>query len=247
MSVITEYVGQRIRKSRKGKGLTLDDFAKKIGKSKATVSKYENGTISLDIETLLVIADALEMDVKSLIDYKSPNVRQKALPKDSFFNQSRYYMYYYDGRIKKVVRSLIDLAMSDNDPEGQRIDVTLYMGLDNFNDTKKSQHIFEGRLLPYDTITHISLTNQINKTEKLYLCVLNPMHAHSPAIGILSGIASNPFFAPIGIKILISKNQLAEDAAFRSAIELNKEDSRNFKTYNMMVINRPNSLFLTEK
>ena len=28
MSVITEYVGQRIRKSRKGKGLTIDDFAK---------------------------------------------------------------------------------------------------------------------------------------------------------------------------------------------------------------------------
>lgn len=247
MSVITEYVGQRIRKSRKGKGLTIDDFAKMINKSKATVSKYENGSISLDIETLLDIADALEMDVKSLVDYKSPNIKPMALPKGSFFDQSRYYMYYYDGRIKKVVRSVIDLTMQSDEEKGQYIDATLYMGLDNFANTEKSQHIFEGRLLPYDTITHISLTNQINKTERLYLCVLNPMHAHSPAVGILSGIASSPFFAPIGIKILISKNQLAEDAAFRSVIELNKEDSKNLKYYNMMVINRPSSLFLTEK
>lgn len=247
MSVITEYVGQRIRKSRKGKGLTIDDFAKMINKSKATVSKYENGSISLDIETLLDIADALEMDVKSLVDYKSPNIKSMALPKGSFFDQSRYYMYYYDGRIKKVVRSVIDLTMQNDEEKGQYIDATLYMGLDNFANTEKSQHIFEGRLLPYDTITHISLMNQINKTERLYLCVLNPMHAHSPAVGILSGIASSPFFAPIGIKILISRNQLTEDAAFRSVIELNKEDSKNFKYYNMMVINRPSSLFLTEK
>lgn len=247
MSMITEHVGQRIRKSRKGKGLTLDDFARKIGKSKATVSKYENGTIALDIETLLAIADALEMDVKSLIDYKSPNIRQKALPKDTFFDQSNYYMYYYDGRIKKVVRSLLELTLSDDESAGQKIEATLYMGLDNFNNTDKSQHIFEGRLLPYDTITHISLTNQINKTERLYLCVLNPMHAHAPAVGIMSGIASNPFFAPMGMKIIISKNQLAEDAAFRNTVELSKSEYKNFKAYNMMVINRPTSLFLTEK
>lgn len=246
MSEISIYVGQRIRKSRKGKGLTIDEFAKKINKSKATVSKYENGAIVLDVETLLDIADALEMDVRSLMDYKSPNVKPKALPVDSFFNQSRYYMYYYDGRVKKVVRSVIDLRVDDSSDEN-RIEATLYMGLDNFGNTEKSQHIFEGRLLPYDTITHISLTNQINKTERLYLCVLNPMHAHSPAVGIMSGIASSPFFAPMGIKILVSKNQLAEDEAFKSVIEMGKEDTKNLKNYNMMVINRPSSLFLTEK
>jgi hypothetical protein len=73
------------------------------------------------------------------------------------------------------------------------------------------------------------------------------MHAHTPAVGIMSGIASNPFFAPMGMKIIISKNQLAEDAAFRNTVELSKSEYKNFKAYNMMVINRPTSLFLTEK
>ena len=40
MSKITEHVGDRIRRGRKGKGLTIDEFAKMINKSKATVSKY---------------------------------------------------------------------------------------------------------------------------------------------------------------------------------------------------------------
>ena len=142
---------------------------------------------------------------------------------------------------------MLELSLSEDEEGSQQIDATLYMGLDNFASTEKSQHIFEGQMQPYDTITHVNLVNQINKTERLYLCILNPMHAHSPAVGILSGIASSPFFAPIGLKILISKHQLSEDAAFKSAIELNKEDSRNFKYYNMMVINRPSSLFLNEK
>ena len=127
------------------------------------------------------------------------------------------------------------------------IEVILYIGLETFNNTEKCQHIFEGEMKPYDTITHVNLTNQINATEKLYMCILNPMHAHSPAVGIMSGIASNPFFAPIAFKILISKRQLVEDAIFKSVIELNKEDNRNFKYYNMMIINRPSSLFLNEK
>ena len=105
----------------------------------------------------------------------------------------------------------------------------------------------DGRVVMYDIIQVGIRLHNINKTERLYLCVLNPMHAHAPAVGIMSGIASNPFFAPMGMKIIISKNQLAEDAAFRNTVELSKSEYKNFKAYNMMVINRPTSLFLTEK
>lgn len=245
MSVITQHIGKRIRKSRKSKGLTIDEFSKMINKSKATVSKYENGTIAIDIDTLLDIADVLDMELKSLIDYNSPNVKPTPLPSNSFFNQPIFYLYYYDGRIKDIVRAQMHLSIPSEN--ANHIEVILYIGLETFNNTEKCQHIFEGEMKPYDTITHVNLTNQINATEKLYMCILNPMHAHSPAVGIMSGIASNPFFAPIAFKILISKRQLVEDAIFKSVIELNKEDNRNFKYYNMMIINRPSSLFLNEK
>ena len=58
---IQQYVGENIRKFRLAHGLTLDEVAARIYKSKSTVSKYENGTISLDIATLEDIANALDV------------------------------------------------------------------------------------------------------------------------------------------------------------------------------------------
>ena len=70
MKEISIHVGQKIRLYRKMKGLTIEVFAGMIHKSKATVSKYENGDISIDIETLFVIAQALEIPVNKLFEFR---------------------------------------------------------------------------------------------------------------------------------------------------------------------------------
>ena len=70
MKEVSIHVGQRIRLYRKTKNLTIETFAGMIHKSKATVSKYENGDISIDIETLFTIAQALGVPVNQLIDYE---------------------------------------------------------------------------------------------------------------------------------------------------------------------------------
>lgn len=59
MSQINEHVGARIRKYRKSRGITLQQLADQIHKSRASVSKYDAGEISLDIETLFEIAEML--------------------------------------------------------------------------------------------------------------------------------------------------------------------------------------------
>lgn len=69
MSSFGYHVGQRIKKYRKSRGYTIEKFSAMIGKSKATVSKYENGTITIDIETLYDIAQKLDIDLKCFIDY----------------------------------------------------------------------------------------------------------------------------------------------------------------------------------
>ncbi len=70
MKEVSIHVGQRIRLYRKTKNLTIETFAGMIHKSKATVPKYENGDISIDIETLFTIAQALGVPVNQLIDYE---------------------------------------------------------------------------------------------------------------------------------------------------------------------------------
>ncbi|MBQ8426942.1 MAG: helix-turn-helix domain-containing protein, partial [Clostridia bacterium] len=49
MSEISKHTGSRIRNFRKTRGLTLQQLADLIHKSRASISKYENGEITIDI------------------------------------------------------------------------------------------------------------------------------------------------------------------------------------------------------
>ena len=60
-------IGNKIKFFRKKRGLTLVEFADILCKSKATVSKYENGQITIDIVTLYEIAEALGVHVEQLL------------------------------------------------------------------------------------------------------------------------------------------------------------------------------------
>lgn len=240
MGEFSRLVGQRIRKYRKLRGYTVEQFAQMIGKSKATLSKYENGAVAMDIEVLGEISRVLDVELKSLTDFPlAPVHRQSLLMEQSYFNQPLAYLYYYDGRTNQLVRSLLHLSPA---PASDDIDATLYVGLASFEAPDRCQHLFVGKLLSYDTITHIVLTNQINPAERMYICLLNPLQTRTPAVGLLSGISSTPFFAPIALKVLIAKTPLEESDKLLSSIKLDKEDMRFLKHYNMMVFNRPSSL-----
>ncbi len=240
MGTFSYHVGQRIKKYRRSRGYTIEQFSTLINKSKATLSKYENGSITIDVETLYDIAKALDIDLKYFIDYQPPALQaEPVLPKNFYFNQPRAYMYYYDGRVKQLVRSLLRFS-----PAGETIAVTLCLGVASFEDPDRCQHLFTGEMKPYDTITHMVLTNQINEAEKMYICMLNPMQTRTPAIGLLSGIGSTPFFAPIALKTLISKEPLEENEKLLNSIKLDKDEYHLLRYYNMMVINRPASTLL---
>ena len=68
MSSINIHVGKMIRKYRKAANLTLQQLADAIHKSRATICKYENGDISMDIETLYEISQVLQVSVPQLTD-----------------------------------------------------------------------------------------------------------------------------------------------------------------------------------
>lgn len=182
MGSFSNFVGHRIKKYRKSRGYTIEQFSAMINKSKATLSKYENGAITIDIETLYEISQALDIDLKYFVDYQPPTFRNEpALHKNAYFNQSLAYMYYYDGRIRQMVRSLLRFSPA---PNGTAVEVTLYLGVASFDDPDRCQHLFTGEMKSYDTITHMVLNNQINEAEKMYICMLNPMQNRTPAIGI---------------------------------------------------------------
>ena len=68
MEQVNLYVGAQIRRYRKNRQMTLQQLADRIHKSRASVSKYETGEVSLDIVTLTEIARVLEVQPGQLVD-----------------------------------------------------------------------------------------------------------------------------------------------------------------------------------
>ncbi len=86
------------------------------------------------------------------------------------------------------------------------------------------------------------LHNQINAAKKCISVCSTPCKPAPRRLGCFPASAA-PFFAPVALKVLISKELLEENDRLLDTVKLDKDDYHLLKYYNMMVINRPASLF----
>ena len=229
MEQLNAYVGGRIRLYRQIKGYTLSKLASMIHKSKATVSKYENGEITLDILTLFEIAAALGICVEQLTDYQPPE-QEPVKVQDAFFPQDTVCLYFYDGRSSRVVRSLLSLRRLDSGGTA-----TLYNDLKDLSRPEECRNLYYGTASFFDTITNFALENQSNRMEQVTLCAANPFDRSDRVSGMLTGISRHPML-PVSIKCILSAVPLEEDQALKEALLLSKEDLRRIKHLNMFAV-----------
>lgn len=66
MSEITEQIGQVIKETRQGLGLTQKELGEKLGVSFQTINRYEVGQ-NFTVDTLHKIAQALGLSISDLV------------------------------------------------------------------------------------------------------------------------------------------------------------------------------------
>ncbi len=236
MNEISINIGKQIKLIRKIKNMTLEDFSKKINKSISTVSKYENGSISIDIETMFDIANALETDIAKLInDIHNPKKTERNLPLKSVFGNSNVlYMYYLDGTTKKVVNSLIRLNYNSITDQ---YEASLYMNVHFFDDYHNCAYLYHGSFHPFDTISSFHFQNQANNIEQLHIMFINPLNTSTYTTGLLSGISGYPFL-PGSAKIILSKSILKISDSLISNLSISKEEIKYIKKSNQFIVMR---------
>ena len=129
MNGINARVGARIRLYRRAKKLTLIQLSAMIHKSKATLSKYETGDIAIDVETLYDIAAALDIRMEQLLDQRTFSRGEAHGESCAFFQQSRIYVYFYDGRIGRCVKNVLQL-----DRATEPCTAVFYLDVPSFDD-----------------------------------------------------------------------------------------------------------------
>ena len=65
-------LGEKIQSIRKSKNITQEELADKIGVKRSVISKYENNSVSISIETLSKIAKVLDVSIQSFFESEIP-------------------------------------------------------------------------------------------------------------------------------------------------------------------------------
>jgi transcriptional regulator with XRE-family HTH domain len=119
------WLGQHIRALRMSKGLTLRDMVDSTGLSASTISKIENGHLSLTFDKLVTLADALDVSASQLLsrtDDVTPNGRRSITRGGAgevySTPQYTYHMLCADLAKKKVIPLFTHIEVQDRDAFG---------------------------------------------------------------------------------------------------------------------------------
>ncbi|MBO5473086.1 MAG: helix-turn-helix transcriptional regulator [Lachnospiraceae bacterium] len=63
-------IGSNIRMARNATGISQTELANRVGSGKSAISRYENGAQKPSLETLMRVADALDVDLVDLLKDK---------------------------------------------------------------------------------------------------------------------------------------------------------------------------------
>ncbi len=236
MKEISIHVGQRIRLYRKTKNMTIETFAGMIHKSKATVSKYENGDISIDIETLFTIAQALNVSVNQLIDYEDVSGEDTVNGGEAVkrkLGKTKYYMYFYDGRRSRIARNVIEVQ--DGGEENGIFNANMYAYVEDFSNYYQCKLLYHGTMRRYDTFVNFNFENQNNKVERGFIYAINSFSHSGRMAGLYCGLSTQPIL-PACFKFVLSPEMLEENNELKEQLMVSKEDIRQLKKMNMFVV-----------
>ncbi|RGZ00452.1 helix-turn-helix transcriptional regulator [Clostridium sp. AM58-1XD] len=230
MSELTKEVGERLRAYRKMRGMTVEQLAKKIDRSNPTVYKYESGQISLDVDTIEAIAKVLK--ISPAFFFGTPETHTKAHPLIPFFDTNRLYTYYFDGRIKKQVKSLLTFYPDMN---GDRFACSFYMNLADFSRPEQSRYLYSGRMISHETVSYFVMENITLPIESLTIQMIHPFQTSQTTWGIFMGLSDQPL-APMSTKMLFSKEPLSAQELSDYPLAFTKEEMKSIKNKNAILL-----------
>ncbi len=227
---VMEHVGSRIRLYRRSSGLSLAELAEKICKSKASVSKYEQGKVAVDVVTLFDIAAALNITPFQLLDYTYPGARKQQPAASPFGRIDTMHLYHMSK--KKIHHSLMKTYPGE---EEGLTHATVFYKIKNTADYGSCSCIYHGSMHIHEAILSFTLQNYHNAAENILLNFSVPMRNASVLTGMLTGINARKIM-PTSFKALLSKEELAINEELAAQLTIPAETFKEMKRTNVFFI-----------
>lgn len=233
---LLEHTGRRIRFYRRLKKLSQDELAAAIHKSESTLSKYERGTIAIDIATLQDIARVLNVSISDLVDFDQPTPLKKAGGAGLFDKSSTLYIYFYHKHKKKFESGVIHLNYSDDG--GASAQCRCYLSIPPSGELEECTYYSTGTVNCFDLVSYINITNSTMPMDRMCIYIMNPYARNANAWGLFTGIAydgSSVFL----YKTLISPKPIPVSELDPADFIYSSEDIKLLKAQQMLEFNHP--------
>ncbi len=237
MTELTRHIGSRIRTFRRQRHMTLQQLAEQIHKSRATVSKYESGEITLDVDTLYDISFVLGVELSQLTDYQPP--RPQPVPRpvrtgsySPFFEAQNLYFYFFDGRYHQLKDGIIHVEKTD-DPSG--VNEASLVIRSTTPSGRSSEVRYRGKVVYSDMLIRFSFVNEYNSLEEDLLYIFNPLELRDFTEGLLCGISSIDLM-PCAFRCLVTLNPREHSEQLRNQLLITPEELRRWQKLNMLVV-----------
>lgn len=232
---INKFVGKQIRQYRKANHMTLQQLADAIYKSRATVSKYENGEITIDVVTLYEISKVLDVHINQLTDYHKNEKLEHVSAYTSgspFFAAQRLYFYFYDGRYQRLKDGVIDINHVKD--ELGMYDASL--SINSFSSYGRGNSTYyTGKVVYSDMLIHFSFVNTYNRLEEDLLYIFNPLEMRDFTEGLLCGISSADYM-PCAFKCLVTLVPQELNEELINKLIFTKQEIQRWQQLNMLIV-----------
>lgn len=227
MKEICNIVGSRIRFIRRQKGYTLNDFADAIHRGKSTVSKYERGEISIDIETLADISRVLGVSLASLVDdSKSTGVEFIFRPGENEYAEhlERYYLYFYSAHVGKPYISYNALFIGEHTAR-------IFGEIPNDEEVYSYKSCYIGHVRRADSFVRVFAVNPMHKDDIAILEYRRALKAVTAQVCFFCTLSIAGWF-PMANKALISSVPVKDKEWIRRVLTITSSDMREIKARN---------------
>ena len=105
-------IGACLRDLRKEKGLTQEQLAEQLNVSQRTVSRWENGSNTPDLDILLQLADFYEVDLRALLNGEMVKEKMSPEAKETMMEAEKYSRTKYKSRRRALIVLLAVAAVA---------------------------------------------------------------------------------------------------------------------------------------
>ncbi len=224
---MNETVGNNLRKYRQAYGYTLEELAERIHKSRSTISKYEKGLISIDVDTIADLAAIFQIPAAQLLAV--PCIRDAEPEKADFLD--RQYVYAFDGKRQRIMKSVLEEFHSS---DSETNSVQLFSDMEDLHTMGRCKVIYSGISKEFDLCRNYNLQNLSHPMEQIWMCSMNGLFKSDHQIGILAGLSSFTMY-PCARKVLITSS-IQKESDLMEELVFSKEDVRLLKKYNVFTV-----------